>query len=204
MVIFYSHGKTYNNNNYKGPIPKWCNNLIGIYVLSDNLRLTHPLKDVISVINRTHKSPRITPAITSPKCELDRTLEQPTQKPNAGSHSKDPIIVDHKFFNQTSLGLIKWTDIYVIDRNVRKWSDNVINPQIFNSMINNSSLSLKVQIIHGDIDWNLTREWINFNPLDSPTSAKGSKIKKCNFIYPTADIQQRNYPRLYPSGNIPY
>ncbi|EXX55072.1 hypothetical protein RirG_228590 [Rhizophagus irregularis DAOM 197198w] len=80
MVIFYSHGKTYNNNNYKGPIPKWCNNLIGIYVLSDNLRLTHPLKDVISVINRTHKSPRITPAITSPKCELDRTLEQPTQK----------------------------------------------------------------------------------------------------------------------------
>ncbi|CAB4410638.1 unnamed protein product [Rhizophagus irregularis] len=106
------------------------------------------------------------------------------------------------------LGLIKWNNIYVIDRNVRKWLNNVINPQIFNSLINNSSLSpIKEQIINGDIDWTFTHEWINSNPLDSPDAKlsriQGSKIKKCNFIYPTADIQQRNYPRLYPSGNIP-
>ncbi|CAB5179822.1 hypothetical protein RhiirA5_409880 [Rhizophagus irregularis] len=25
----------------------------------------------------------------------------------------------------------------------------------------------------------------------------------CNFIYPSIDVQQRNYPRLYPLGNIP-
>ena len=76
-------------------------------------------------------------------------------------------------------------------------------------MINNSALSpIKEQTINGDIDWTFTCKWINSNPLDSPIDAKlsriqGSKIKKCNFIYPTADIQQRNYPRLYPSGNIP-
>ncbi|PKC11478.1 hypothetical protein RhiirA5_413071 [Rhizophagus irregularis] len=32
---------------------------------------------------------------------------------------------------------------------------------------------------------------------------KENKIKKCNFIYPTIDIQQRNYPCLYPLGAIP-
>ncbi|PKY60875.1 hypothetical protein RhiirA4_485086 [Rhizophagus irregularis] len=31
----------------------------------------------------------------------------------------------------------------------------------------------------------------------------GARLKKCNFIYPTIDIQQRNYPRLYPLGKIP-
>ncbi|PKK68398.1 hypothetical protein RhiirC2_713410 [Rhizophagus irregularis] len=39
--------------------------------------------------------------------------------------------------------------------------------------------------------------------LEKPTCDKlskqqGSRLKKLNFIYPTADIQQRNYPKLYP------
>ncbi|CAB4492835.1 unnamed protein product [Rhizophagus irregularis] len=32
---------------------------------------------------------------------------------------------------------------------------------------------------------------------------QGNRIKKCNFIYLTIDIQQRNYPRLYSLGSIP-
>ncbi|PKY39276.1 hypothetical protein RhiirA4_452438 [Rhizophagus irregularis] len=67
---------------------------------------------------------------------------------------------------------------------------------------------IKNQIINGEIDWSFTKEWLNHNPLDVPCSAKlskiqGTKIKKCNFIYPSIDIQQRNYPRLYPLGSIP-
>ncbi|EXX57708.1 uncharacterized protein OCT59_029798 [Rhizophagus irregularis] len=75
-------------------------------------------------------------------------------------------------------------------------------------MVNNKALSpIKQQIIDGDIDWTFTKEWLNFNDQDVPCSAKlskqqGSRIKKCNFIYPTIDIQQRNYPRLYPIGSI--
>ncbi|PKY60373.1 hypothetical protein RhiirA4_484002 [Rhizophagus irregularis] len=94
-------------------------------------------------------------------------------------------------------------------RNVRKWSDNVIQPLIFNSMINNKALlPIKQQILNGDIDWSFTKEWLQHNPTDAPCGAKlskiqGNKIKKCNFIYPTIDIQQRNYTRLYPIGNIP-
>ncbi|GET61852.1 hypothetical protein GLOIN_2v1763333 [Rhizophagus irregularis DAOM 181602=DAOM 197198] len=54
----------------------------------------------------------------------------------------------------------------------------------------------------------LVKEWLQHNPTDALCGAKlskiqGNKIKKCNFIYPTIDIQQRNYPRLYPIGNIP-
>lgn len=32
---------------------------------------------------------------------------------------------------------------------------------------------------------------------------QGSKLKKYNFLYHTAGIQQRNYPRLYPTSAIP-
>ncbi|EXX50479.1 hypothetical protein RirG_270410 [Rhizophagus irregularis DAOM 197198w] len=76
-------------------------------------------------------------------------------------------------------------------------------------MVNNTSLTpIKQQIIDGDIDWTFTKEWLNHNPTDAPCSAKlskrqGARLKKCNFIYPTIDIQQRNYPRLYPLGKIP-
>ncbi|PKC02469.1 hypothetical protein RhiirA5_425197 [Rhizophagus irregularis] len=101
---------------------------------------------------------------------------------NGGSQIKDPII---------------------------KWSDTAIQPIIFNSMINNISFKLIEQSLMEDIvDWSFTREWINTNPLDTPCSAKlskiqGNKIKKLNFAHPTIDIQQRNYPRLYPRGIIP-
>lgn len=45
-------------------------------------------------------------------------------------------------------------------------------------MVNNSSLSLiKTQIVNGNINWNFTREWINFDPLDSLTNAKLSKLQ---------------------------
>ncbi|CAB5185018.1 unnamed protein product [Rhizophagus irregularis] len=76
-------------------------------------------------------------------------------------------------------------------------------------MVNNKALSpIKQQIIDGDIDWTFTKEWLNSNDHDALCSIKlskqqGNRIKKCNFIYPTIDIQQRNYPHLYPLGNIP-
>ncbi|PKC67085.1 hypothetical protein RhiirA1_458847 [Rhizophagus irregularis] len=127
----------------------------------------------------------------------------------AGAHFVEPIIVNHKFFVKQSLGFISWNRLHVVDRNVRKWADNVIQPLIFNSMVNNKALSpIKQQIIDGDIDWSFTKEWLNSNDQDVACSAKlskqqGNRIKKCNFIYPTIDIQQRNYPRLYPLGSIP-
>ncbi|CAB4473563.1 unnamed protein product [Rhizophagus irregularis] len=127
----------------------------------------------------------------------------------AGAHITEPIIVNHKFFSKQSLGFISWNRLHVIDRNVRKWADNVIQPLLFNSMVNNKALSpIKQQIIDGDIDWTFTKEWLNSNDHDALCSIKlskqqGNRIKKCNFIYPTIDIQQRNYPHLYPLGNIP-
>ncbi|PKK81004.1 hypothetical protein RhiirC2_767528 [Rhizophagus irregularis] len=381
-----------NNDNYKGNIPAWYNNLANNYVLSNNLRLIHPLNDVVSDINRTHKSPQIVPAISEPKFQwtihwnntqkqviFGKTLSQDTDqhkslleyynrqpfvvatKPfhtlrhiayenfikidksplkssipqlkncadllhseeiltfytdgsvqnigtthslsgygwiqtqpstpkisfkgstvffpsssksetmgilttlivspyncriniytdsancittfntrmhlgiknllvtlhkvpghsnnpyndaadtlaKAGAHIIESIIINHKFFAQQSLGFASWNHLHVIDRNVRKWADNVIQPLIFNSMINNKALTpIKKQILDGDIDWTFTKEWLNHNNSDAPCSItlskqQGNKIKKCNFIYLTIDIQQRNYPRLYPLSSIP-
>ncbi|EXX59851.1 hypothetical protein RirG_185290 [Rhizophagus irregularis DAOM 197198w] len=61
--------KRNNNNNYSGPIPTWYKKLTDNYVLSNNLRLIHPLNDVVCDISRTHKSPSIIPAITIPKSQ---------------------------------------------------------------------------------------------------------------------------------------
>ncbi|PKK59906.1 hypothetical protein RhiirC2_789883 [Rhizophagus irregularis] len=122
-----------------------------------------------------------------------------------GSKSDNPILVDHKFFKQSSLALFNYNHIYIIDRNVRKWSNTPIQSRIFNMAMNNSSMSpINHQITHGDIDWHYTKQWINFNPTDTPTSTKlrniqSSKIKKSTFNYPTGNILQRNYPLLYPS-----
>lgn len=58
----------------------------------------------------------------------------------SGAHLKEPIIINHKFFFKQTLGIVAWNNSHVIDRNVRKWSDNVIQPLIFNSMINNKAL----------------------------------------------------------------
>lgn len=112
----------------------------------------------------------------------------------AGAHIREPIIINHKFFAHQSLGFASWNRLHVIDRNVRKWADNVIQPLIFNSMINNKALiPIKKQILDGEIDWTFTREWLNYNNSDAPCSINlskyhGNKIKKCNFIYPTIDI----------------
>ncbi|EXX60247.1 hypothetical protein GLOIN_2v1763333 [Rhizophagus irregularis DAOM 181602=DAOM 197198] len=80
-----------------------------------------------------------------------------------------------------------------------------IQPHIFNSLLNNFSLAAIEQL---DIDWEFTKFWLNNNPYESPHQSKllrarSSRIEKCNFIYPTANILQRNYPRLYPTGSVP-
>ncbi|CAG8741113.1 16136_t:CDS:1, partial [Rhizophagus irregularis] len=61
--------KRNNNNNYSGPISAWYKKLTDNYVLSNNLRLIHPLNDVVCDISRTHKSPPTMPAITTPKSQ---------------------------------------------------------------------------------------------------------------------------------------
>lgn len=66
------------------------------------------------------------------------------------SHRGQPQI-----FHQQSLGLVSWNNMHVIDRD----SQNVIQPLIFNSMINNSSFtSIKTQLHNCDIDWTFTKE----------------------------------------------
>jgi hypothetical protein len=127
----------------------------------------------------------------STQCRGNALNDEADRLANEGCHSPHPIIVNFKFFKETSLGYFNWNNIYVVDRNIRKYADNPIRATIFNSLINNSSLSpISNSIMEGHIDWHYTKKWIAFNPFDSPTSEKfskiqGTKIKKCNLIYPT-------------------
>ncbi|CAB4487306.1 unnamed protein product [Rhizophagus irregularis] len=46
----------------------------------DYRRLSYPIKDSISIINRTHKAPKIVRGLNNPpKSEMDITLEQSTE-----------------------------------------------------------------------------------------------------------------------------
>lgn len=59
-----------------------------------------------------------------------------------GRYISDPILINHKFFHQSSLGLINlYNNIYIVDRNVCKWSDVPIQSRSFNMAMNNSALS---------------------------------------------------------------
>ncbi|EXX58571.1 hypothetical protein RirG_196760 [Rhizophagus irregularis DAOM 197198w] len=90
-----------------------------------------------------------------------------------GRLSVDLILINHKFFQQSSLALFNYNHLYIIDHNVRKWANTPIQSRIFNMAVNNSSLSpINHQITHGDIDWYYTKHWINYNPTDTPTSSK--------------------------------
>jgi ribonuclease HI len=139
----------------------------------------------------------------------DKYNDQADILAKAGSECQNPIIVNFKFFNKTSLGFFNWNHIYIVDRNIRTFANTPIQATIFNSVVSNSSLMpLNDHIINGSIDWYFTKLWINYNHYDSPTCEKlsrkqGSKIKKANFLYPTLDTSQRNYPKLYPSTKLP-
>jgi ribonuclease HI len=127
----------------------------------------------------------------------------------AGAECPQPIIVNYKFFNKSSIGFFNWNHMYIVDRNIRSFANTPIQSTLFNSVVSNSSLTpINDHIINGTIDWYFTKIWINHNHYDSPTCEKlsrkqGSKIKKANFLYPTLDILQRNYPKLYPNNSIP-
>jgi hypothetical protein len=46
-LLTWQEIKTYNQNNYKGPKPKWFKHLEDNYILSDMRRLTYPLQDPV-------------------------------------------------------------------------------------------------------------------------------------------------------------
>jgi hypothetical protein len=65
-LLIWLEVKTYHQNNYKGPKPKWFKNLEDNYTLSDMRRLTYPLKDPVCNVERYHKHPKIKAGVSQP------------------------------------------------------------------------------------------------------------------------------------------
>jgi hypothetical protein len=126
-----------------------------------------------------------------------------------GNDCPHPIIVNFKFFKSSSLGFFNWNQIYIVDHNIRSFTNTPIQASLFNSVVSNSSLMpINNYIINGSIDWYFTKMWINYNLYNSPTCEKLAykqrfKIKKTNFLYLILDILQRNYLKLYPNIKLP-
>lgn len=70
----------------------------------------------------------------------DEYNDQADALAKSGAHIPYPLIVNSKIFKDSSLGFIQWNDIYIIDRNIRKWSTSTLQARLFNSLLNNISL----------------------------------------------------------------
>ncbi|GBC02754.1 hypothetical protein RclHR1_00480011 [Rhizophagus clarus] len=122
-------------------------------------------------------------------CALDPIFLNPRTSPNA-------LMVPT--FNLNGL----------LEKDLRKWSKNTLECCNMLSTINNNSnayLFDKAKI--HPIDWHHTSLWIKRNNDNTTCSnlndkVTGFKINSFNHTLPTSDLQQRNYPKLYPSGQI--
>jgi hypothetical protein len=78
----------------------------------------------------------------------------------AGAECPQPIIVNFKFFNKSSIGFFNWNHMYIVDRNIRSFANIPIQATLFNSVVSNSSLTpINDHIINGSIDWYFTKLW---------------------------------------------
>ncbi|PKK62541.1 hypothetical protein RhiirC2_790232 [Rhizophagus irregularis] len=97
---------------------------------------------------------------------------------------------------------LKFNDDIIIDRNIRKSINRIINFQYMERHISHHNLSrIKYYTLQNLIDWEYTQLWFKYNSFSKPTSQKYSKhiswrIKCSSFNLPTLDILNRNYPDL--------
>ncbi|GES98349.1 ribonuclease H-like domain-containing protein [Rhizophagus clarus] len=95
-----------------------------------------------------------------------------------------------------------------LEKDLRKWSKNALECCNMLSTVNNTSNAYLFNKAKTHlIDWHNTSLWIkrnNDNTICSDLNDKitGFKIKSFNHTLPTSDLQQRNYPNLYPPGPI--
>ncbi|GES74523.1 ribonuclease H-like domain-containing protein [Rhizophagus clarus] len=93
--------------------------------------------------------------------------------------------------------------------NIRKWSQRACHAHLAASNLHNKPQRHLLQLMDiYPIDWSSTSNWLRKNNDNgAPCSfhndkTTGHKIKLYAHLLPTADIQQRNYPRLYPAHPI--
>ncbi|EXX51590.1 hypothetical protein RhiirA1_451592 [Rhizophagus irregularis] len=71
----------------------------------------------------------------------DKFNEYAGQLTKAGANIKDPIVINYKFFSDSSLGLIKWRDLYAVDQILEVGVITPYEQKIFDSLVNNKSLN---------------------------------------------------------------
>ncbi|RIA85066.1 hypothetical protein C1645_831357 [Glomus cerebriforme] len=120
-----------------------------------------------------------------------------------GARLDSPLHINFKHIPKHNATLT-WLNLGPIERPARKWARDTLACQQFNKYINSSHISpLLSRCKKIPIDFSLTKEWLNYNPFASVTSADlssyiGYKIKSLNFLLPTCDRLQQNLPHIYP------
>ncbi|RIA96716.1 hypothetical protein C1645_754305 [Glomus cerebriforme] len=105
--------------------------------------------------------------------------------------------------------ILTWNNIGPLERPARKWATDLFAAKAFNNLINSPNISsLLHKCVSINIDFNLTKHWLNYNPFPIATSSELSsyisyKIKSSISLLPTCDLLQRNLPSIYLKSPIP-
>ncbi|GES73345.1 ribonuclease H-like domain-containing protein [Rhizophagus clarus] len=126
--------------------------------------------------------------------------------------AKEGCALDPIFLNsQTSSNALMFPTFNLngpLEKDLRKWSKNTLECcNMLSTINNNSNAYLFDKAKTHPIDWHNTSLWIKRNNDKTTCSnlndkVTGFKIKSFNHTLPTSDLQQRNYPNLYPPGQI--
>ncbi|GBB90580.1 hypothetical protein RclHR1_01760004 [Rhizophagus clarus] len=119
-----------------------------------------------------------------------------------------PIFISPKS-DPSALMTVMFDHLGPLYGNIRKWSQRACHAHLATSNLHNKPQRHLLQLMElYPIDWSFTSQWLRKNNNNgAPCSFQndkttGHKIKLFAHSLPTADIQQRNYPKLYPAHPI--
>ncbi|EXX52792.1 hypothetical protein RirG_249950 [Rhizophagus irregularis DAOM 197198w] len=119
-----------------------------------------------------------------------------------------PITINPKFIPDVAM-IPMWDCIGPIDRDIRKFCQNITDAVTFDSFTSNNNLQLLFKNHSTQaISWSYTKLWQHQNDtLDVCSSDKSKKhsfkMKSLNHILPCGDVLSAHYPSLYSQNLLP-
>ncbi|GES86389.1 ribonuclease H-like domain-containing protein [Rhizophagus clarus] len=176
--------------------------------ISTRQKLKFTTYPVWSLILRLIEQKHLSVTFTKVKSHSGNVYNDQADQLSKAATSLSPIFLSPKA-DPFALMTATFNHLGPLYGNIRKWTKHACHAYMAASSLHNHSQRHLLHLMDSHpIDWSSTSQWLRKNN-DNGSSCSfqndkitGYKIKLYMHLLPTADLQQRNYPRLYPSGPI--
>ncbi|GET02155.1 RNA-directed DNA polymerase from mobile element jockey-like [Rhizophagus clarus] len=176
--------------------------------ISTRQKLKFTTYPVWSLIDRLIEHKHLSVTFTKVKSHSGNTYNDQADLLSKAAVTLSPIFLSPKA-DPFSLMTATFDYLGPLYGNLRKWTKHACHAYMAASSLHNHSQRHLLHLMDSHpIDWSSTSQWLRKNNDNgAPCSFQndkitGHKIKSYTHLLPTADLQQRNYPRLYPSRPI--